>query len=234
MIAVIVCLCIGSCYCTAVGRKDEGLTDVPTDIPIDVSWLDLTGNNITALGDCEFCLYTQLLRLFLTSNSISVISSSAFQHTALVSLYLNGNQLVVVPDLHFIAETLERLLLNDNQITSISPTAFDDCTALENLRLNGNPLTTVPRLNISVETLSYLDVSSEHLVCDTRLLWLKDMAQRGVTVVGFTCAAPPSLQGRSFNDLTREELALVGKSQRVHDVGKRADARFSCDVSEVK
>ena len=57
---------------------------------------------------------------------------------------------------------------------------------------------------------------SEHLVCDTRLLWMKDAVQRDVTVEDFTCACPPSLQGRSFKDLTREELAAVGKFQRVY------------------
>ena len=219
MVAVIACLCIERCHCTTVHRKYEGLTQVPTDIPTDVTRLYLGYNDITALGDCEFCPYTQLLELHLYNNLISVISSSAFQNnTVLEHLALGSNQLVVVPDLHFIAETLRELRLADNQITSISSTAFDECTALMNLYLHGNPLTAVG--SISVETLQYLEVRSECLACDTRLLWMKDAAQRGVTVADFTCPCPPSLQGRSFNSLTREELAPVGKSQHVHDIDK--------------
>ena len=84
--------------------------------------------------------------------------------------------------------------------------------------MNGNPLTAV--CSISVETLQHLDVASEYLVCDTRLLWVKDAAESGVTVGNFTCAGPPSLRGKSFNGLTREELAPVGKSQHVHDADK--------------
>ena len=130
MIVVIVCLSIDSCHRITGNRGDEGLTEVPADIPTNVSQLYLNDNNITALRDCEFCPYTQLLELYLSKNLISVISSTAFQHTTLGLLYLDGNQLVVVPDLHFIAETLKRFDLADNQITSISSTAFDECTAL--------------------------------------------------------------------------------------------------------
>ena len=111
-----------------------------------------------------------------------------------------------------------------NQITFVSPTAFDKCTALTHLYLYYNPLGTVR--NISVETLKYLDVRGEYLACDSRLLWVKDAAQRGVTVPDFTCAGPPSLQGTSFNGLTREEVAAVGKSQHVHDADKELMPSF--------
>ena len=105
-----------------------------------------------------------------------------------------------------------------NKVIYVNPTALDECSGSLRLYFHHNPLTT--KCNISVETLQHLDVRSEYLVCDTRLLWMKDAAERGVTVVDFTCASPPSLQGRSFNSLTREELAAVGKSQHAQDEGK--------------
>ena len=38
---------------------------------------------------------------------------------------------------------------------------------------------------------------------------MKDAAEGGVAVTDLFCVRPPTLQGRSFNDLTREELAPV-------------------------
>ena len=106
MTVVIVCVCIESCHCNYIYRGYEGLTEVPADIPTDATDLDLYSNYITALRDCEVCQYTELYTLYLGYNLISVISSTAFQHTDLVMLDLIGNQLLVLPDLHFIAETL--------------------------------------------------------------------------------------------------------------------------------
>ena len=215
MLVVIVCLCIERCHCIITDRRDEGLAEVPTDIPTNATDLWLGFNSITALRDCEFCQYTQLRDLRLRYNLINVISSSAFQNTILDIIYLFGNQLVVVPSLQFIEETIRYLELGGNQITSIEQTTFDECKSLERLELDENQLTTLG--NISVETLEIIDLENNPLVCDSRLLWLKDAAERGVTVRDFTCPCPSSLQGRYFSDVTREELAPVGKSQHVRD-----------------
>ena len=217
MIVVIVCLCTESCQCTTVSRSSESLTEVPADIPTNVEVLDLSRNGIKALRDCEFCPYTQLWRLDLMFNPISVISSSAFQHTVVQNLYLSGNKLVVVPDIHFIAGTLRRLQMSGNKIRYVSSTAFAESTALRVLQLSNNPLTTVCR--ISTETLQNLDLGTS-LVCDSRLLWIKDAADRGVTVRDFRCTDPRSLRNRDFSNLTREELDPTGKLQHVHDADK--------------
>ena len=209
-IVAIVYLSVENCHCSWIDRRSEGLTVVPTDIPTDVTVLDLSYNQITALLDCEFCQYTQLQRLYISNNLISVINSTAFSNTVLTVLILLSNQLTAVPDLHFIAETLITLSVAYNPISFINQTTFDECTALDTLYMYYCQLTTLSYF--SVETLQHIDLSNNPLVCDSRLWWLKVEAESGVTVVDFTCAGPPSLQGRSFSSLTTEELAPVGES----------------------
>ena len=216
MTAVMVCLYTESRPFTTVYRDYEGATAAPTDILTGITWLYPNHNYITTLRDCRFYHYTQPSTLTLNNNLISVISSTkeptccrllgstAFQNTAVSHLSLNTNQLVFVPGLHFIAETLIFLHLGRNQFTSISSTAFDERTGRTELNLYNDLLTTA--CNIWVETQQRTDVRTEYLICYTRLLRIKDVAEHGVAIADFICAGPPSPQGRSFNDLTREEL----------------------------
>ena len=196
-----------------------------------LSSLNLQHNKITSLHDCQFCPHTQLRYLYLGGNQISDISSTAFNNTVLENLDLSANQFMVVPDLEVIKETLLQLTLSHNQITEfdgsicsgnlmrfylernqityIDPSAFDNCTALQRLRLNGNQLTTLGK--VSLEPLQEIDITNDHLVCDSSLLWLKDAVEHGVIVQDFWCAGPPCLQGKLFSSATREELLSSSK-----------------------
>ena len=235
---VTVCLSIENCHCTRLYRDNWGHTKVPTDIPTDVTDLYLRYNEITSLHDCEFCSYIQLQSLHLDGNKISQISSSAFSNTVLKILYLSDNQLTAMPDLEIIKETICRLDLSNNQITDldaevcfehmtyldlgenqikfISSSAFDNCIALEKLLLKSNQLTTLSK--VPLDKLQQISVTGNPLVCDSRLLWLKAVEENGVQMEDFECAGPDCLQGRSFSNVTREELLSSGKLQPAHHV----------------
>ena len=231
---ITVCATIQNGHCTTYNRENKGLTQVPTDIPTNVTELELRNNQLTALRDCEFCLYTQLEEIFLSWNEISVIRSSAFQNTRVSKISLSYNQLTVVPDLNIVKHSLSNLYLAKNSITSfdgevcsgvlkrldlwetrlrsIEASAFDACTALKILRLQANELTTLAA--VPFETLEEINLTSNPMVCDASLLWLKDAQESGVYVYNFICAGPACLQGRSFYSLSREELDPLGKLRK--------------------
>ena len=97
-----------------------------------------------------------------------MISSSAFQNTALEDLSLYGNRLMVVPDILFIQKTLKYFNMGHNQMASINPTSFDEYTSLERLYLHDNQFTTPD--DVSVDTLEHIHLKDNPLVRDSRLL----------------------------------------------------------------
>ncbi|CAH1249627.1 SLIT2 [Branchiostoma lanceolatum] len=92
--------CPSTCTCTdaygelTVSCAGQGLTEIPSDIPTAVMWLNLKYNNITRVSSSSFHGLQNLHGIDLSNNNIKHISSSAFNNLHhLQNVDISGNQL---------------------------------------------------------------------------------------------------------------------------------------------
>ncbi|KAK9525982.1 hypothetical protein VZT92_016645 [Zoarces viviparus] len=147
----------GRCRCEVDGLlhrvdcSDLGLREVPSNLSVFTSYLDLSMNNLTvltsgALSDLHF-----LEELRLAGNDLSFIPRGAF--TGLYNLkvlMLQNNQLMSVPaeafnNLH----NLQSLRLDANHISSVPIGCFSGLHSLRHLWLDDNSLREVPAAALS-------------------------------------------------------------------------------------
>uniref|UniRef100_UPI00358EFE6C leucine-rich repeat-containing protein 3-like n=1 Tax=Myxine glutinosa TaxID=7769 RepID=UPI00358EFE6C len=141
--------CPRSCDCQqeeglkVVYCSDQGLQEIPRDIPTDTVRLLLDHNQIAIIPNEAFCGLTMLQELDLSHNRISQINSSAF---------------------HGVTTNLRLLDLSNNLLRCLSYKAFQDIQA--KVRLSENPLYCDCDLQ---EVLRWLEVNLENvgeMVCD--------------------------------------------------------------------
>ena len=104
-------------------RTGCGLTQVPTDIPAETTWVRLDNNEISVIPPAAFSNLTRCTILWLSGNKLINISAAVFD---------NLSQLIV-------------LNLENNEIRNIQSGAFAKLTAMRVLNLQGNALTTLER-----------------------------------------------------------------------------------------
>ncbi|XP_026218230.1 leucine-rich repeat-containing G-protein coupled receptor 5 isoform X2 [Anabas testudineus] len=151
--------CPGRCRCEVDGLlhrvdcSDLGLREIPSDLSVFTSYLDLSMNNLTVLPSGSLSSLHFLEELRLAGNDLSFIPRGAFAGLYnLKVLMLQNNQLRSVPaeafnNLH----NLQSLRLDANHISSVPAGCFFGMRSLRHLWLDDNALTEVP-----VEALSNL------------------------------------------------------------------------------
>ncbi|KAM7367395.1 hypothetical protein PAMP_015300 [Pampus punctatissimus] len=151
--------CPGRCRCEVDGLlhrvdcSDRGLREIPSNLSVFTSYLDLSMNNLTVLSSGVLSNLHFLEELRLAGNDLSFIPRGAF--TGLYNLkvlMLQNNQLRSVPaeafnNLH----NLQSLRLDANHISIVPIGCFSGLRSLRHLWLDDNSLTEVP-----VEALSEL------------------------------------------------------------------------------
>ncbi|KAM8740763.1 leucine-rich repeat-containing G-protein coupled receptor 5-like [Acanthopagrus schlegelii] len=151
--------CPDRCRCEVDGLlhrvdcSDLGLREVPSNLSVFTSYLDLSMNNLTVLPSGALTNLHFLEELRLAGNDLSFIPRGAF--TGLYNLkvlMLQNNQLRSVPaeafnNLH----NLQSLRLDANHISSVPIGCFSGLRSLRHLWLDDNSLAEVP-----VEALSEL------------------------------------------------------------------------------
>ncbi|KAM9328421.1 leucine-rich repeat-containing G-protein coupled receptor 5-like [Pholidichthys leucotaenia] len=151
--------CPDRCRCEMDGLlhrvdcSDLGLRDIPSNLGVFTSYLDLSMNNLTVLSSGALSSLHFLEELRLAGNDLSTIPRGVF--TGLYNLkvlMLQNNQLRSVPveafnNLH----NLQSLRLDANHISSVPTGCFSGLRSLRHLWLDDNSLTEVP-----VEALSEL------------------------------------------------------------------------------
>ncbi|ELU14094.1 hypothetical protein CAPTEDRAFT_78700, partial [Capitella teleta] len=106
-------------------NREAGLTEIPIDISLGVTAIDLSHNSITTLGPNAFRNFTELNVLHLNYNNISFIHDDAFEGVyKLHHLSLSHNQLADFPVLPNMPK-LSRLYLDNNNIRTIPDDALD-------------------------------------------------------------------------------------------------------------
>ncbi|XP_033470847.2 leucine-rich repeat-containing G-protein coupled receptor 5-like isoform X1 [Epinephelus lanceolatus] len=144
--------CPGRCRCEVDGLlhrvdcSDLGLREIPSNLSVFTSYLDLSMNNLTVLSSGALTNLHFLEELRLAGNDLSFIPRGAF--TGLYNLkvlMLQNNQLMSVPaeafnNLH----NLQSLRLDANHISSVPTGCFSGLRSLRHLWLDDNSLTEVP------------------------------------------------------------------------------------------
>uniref|UniRef100_A0A6Q2YKW8 G-protein coupled receptors family 1 profile domain-containing protein n=1 Tax=Esox lucius TaxID=8010 RepID=A0A6Q2YKW8_ESOLU len=144
--------CPSRCHCEEDGMlqrvdcSDLGLTELPANLSVFTSYLDLSMNNLTLLPSSALSNLHFLEELRLAGNDLTHIPKGAFSGLFnLKVLMLQNNQLRQVPgDALQNLRNLQSLRLDANHISSVPRGCFDGLLSLRHLWLDDNALTEVP------------------------------------------------------------------------------------------
>lgn len=145
------CLCLAAC--TGYGEQDKGfelcvtlrrrfqdlsnqhLDSVPSNLPVDTQYLDISYNNIVRLNEAPFAKLAALCCLKVTHCGVQVISPDLFDHIPGIQvLNISYNSLATIPDLPLLQ--LKILDLTGNLYKSYQlPKTFENLSELQSLSL---------------------------------------------------------------------------------------------------
>uniref|UniRef100_A0A4W6D0U0 Leucine rich repeat containing G protein-coupled receptor 5 n=1 Tax=Lates calcarifer TaxID=8187 RepID=A0A4W6D0U0_LATCA len=164
--------CPGHCRCEVEGLlhrvdcSDLGLREIPSNLSVFTSYLDLSMNNLTVLSSGSLSNLHFLEELRLAGNDLSFIPRGAFAGLYnLKVLMLQNNQLRSVPaeafnNLH----NLQSLRLDANHISSVPSGCFSGLRSLRHLWLDDNSLTEVPAEALSdLSALQAMTLALNHI-----------------------------------------------------------------------
>ncbi|XP_076372429.1 protein slit-like isoform X3 [Tachypleus tridentatus] len=176
--------CPEKCTCegTAVDCSRQGLEDIPSDIPVFTTELDISENNIKKIKNIGiFKKLPNLIKLNLERNQINDIEDGAFEGASnLVDLSLNHNKLRALGPKNFVGLlNIKTLSLYNNNIRCIMPTSFERTRDLSTLNVLSNPLN-----------------------CNCHLRWLAEWLHEKKAVIGSPrCEFPNSLKDVPVKDV---------------------------------
>uniref|UniRef100_A0A8C5UXK0 Leucine rich repeat containing G protein-coupled receptor 5 n=1 Tax=Microcebus murinus TaxID=30608 RepID=A0A8C5UXK0_MICMU len=145
--------CPAHCQCEPDGRmllrvdcSDLGLSELPSNLSVFTSYLDLSMNNISHLSPNPLPSLRFLEELRLAGNALTYIPKGAFAGLySLKVLMLQNNQLRQVPtEALQNLRSLQSLRLDANHISYVPPSCFSGLHSLRHLWLDDNALTEIP------------------------------------------------------------------------------------------
>ncbi|KAJ2490793.1 hypothetical protein IWW37_002896 [Coemansia sp. RSA 2050] len=191
-----------------VSYTSLGLIDVPKDIPVDVSVLNLSANMLTQLPPGFGRAFSSLHTLDISGNQISALPEEISHLHSLRELYASRNALVTLPITIGSLRCLEVLDVSENYIVSLDVSV----SRLENLRMlniSDNRLTMLPPyLGLLAQTLRILLVDGNPF----------DKAQRDLVEPILTISSKESkkiAKAKEKTDKAREKAARRGEAQKV-------------------
>nr|XP_020455250.1 decorin [Monopterus albus]XP_020455251.1 decorin [Monopterus albus] len=126
------------CHLRVIQCSDLGMKEVPDDIPIDTTLLDLQNNKITEIKENDFKNLKGLHVLILVNNKITVIHAKALSPlNKLQRLYLSKNHLKDMPA--NMPKSLQELRIHENEITKIRKASFQGMSNVIVMELGSNP-----------------------------------------------------------------------------------------------
>ncbi|GAB1295575.1 Leucine-rich repeat-containing G-protein coupled receptor 5 [Apodemus speciosus] len=143
--------CPSHCHCELDGRmllrvdcSDLGLSELPSNLSVFTSYLDLSMNNITQLPASLLhrLRFLEELLLMLQNNQLRQVPEEALQNLrSLQSLRLDANRISYVPPSCFSGlHSLRHLWLDDNALTDVPVQAFRSLSALQAMTLALNKI----------------------------------------------------------------------------------------------
>uniref|UniRef100_A0A452QCI4 Leucine rich repeat containing G protein-coupled receptor 5 n=1 Tax=Ursus americanus TaxID=9643 RepID=A0A452QCI4_URSAM len=145
--------CPAHCQCEPDGRmllrvdcSDLGLSELPSNLSVFTSYLDLSMNNISQLPPNPLYSLRFLEELRLAGNALTYIPKGAFAGLySLKVLMLQNNHLRQVPtEALQNLRSLQSLRLDANHISYVPPSCFSGLHSLRHLWLDDNALTEIP------------------------------------------------------------------------------------------
>ncbi|XP_047598782.1 leucine-rich repeat-containing G-protein coupled receptor 5 isoform X2 [Lutra lutra] len=145
--------CPAHCQCEPDGRmllrvdcSDLGLSELPSNLSVFTSYLDLSMNNISQLPPNPLYSLRFLEELRLAGNALTYIPNGAFAGLySLKVLMLQNNHLRQVPtEALQNLRSLQSLRLDANHISYVPPSCFSGLHSLRHLWLDDNALTEIP------------------------------------------------------------------------------------------
>uniref|UniRef100_A0A8D2JQB7 Leucine rich repeat containing G protein-coupled receptor 5 n=1 Tax=Sciurus vulgaris TaxID=55149 RepID=A0A8D2JQB7_SCIVU len=145
--------CPTHCHCEPDGRmllrvdcSDLGLSELPSNLSVFTSYLDLSMNNISRLPPGSLHSLRFLEELMLQNNQLRQVPTEALQNLrSLQSLRLDANHISYVPPSCFSGlHSLRHLWLDDNALTEIPVQAFRSLSALQAMTLALNKIHHIP------------------------------------------------------------------------------------------
>ena len=110
---------------------------IPSDIPLNVTYINLKDNNITHIPDDAFAPYRDLIQLVMNGNPLTSISTNAFRGSTLTKIYMWDIEAINYPNINPICGQLISFdFIPNSQI--VIPDNYTDCmTNVKHLGLNG-------------------------------------------------------------------------------------------------
>ena len=178
-----VCECYNSMDTFTVHCANKGLSSVPSDIPDNVTNLDLSKNSIPYLNTLTFqnSHLRNLLRLDLRLCNIREMEEDILDNlVSLEELHLDQNKLQLLsPNTFSFLKNLQILSLNNNDLISIGNSTFKGLR-LDHLNLNDNsPLFEIEPAAFVNSSIAYLSIDrcSLSTISTHTLQFLKDSIQ---------------------------------------------------------
>uniref|UniRef100_A0A665V9B7 Leucine rich repeat transmembrane neuronal 4 like 1 n=1 Tax=Echeneis naucrates TaxID=173247 RepID=A0A665V9B7_ECHNA len=177
---------------------------------IDLLWIYLDHNQISAVDSRAFQGVRRLKELILSSNRITSLHNSTFHGIPnLRSLDLSYNKLEILQPGQFHGlRKLQNLHLRSNGLSNIPIRAFLECRSLEFLDLGYNRIKALTRTTfLGLQKLMelHLDLAGNMWDCGTGICplvaWLRNF--RGSKDTTMICSNPKYLQGEKIMEATR-------------------------------
>uniref|UniRef100_A0A667GHL9 Leucine rich repeat containing G protein-coupled receptor 5 n=1 Tax=Lynx canadensis TaxID=61383 RepID=A0A667GHL9_LYNCA len=129
-----------------VDCSDLGLSELPSNLSVFTSYLDLSMNNISQLPPSPLHSLRFLEEFMLQNNHLRQVPAGALQNLrSLQSLRLDANHISYVPPSCFSGlHSLRHLWLDDNALTEIPVQAFRSLSALQAMTLALNKIHHIP------------------------------------------------------------------------------------------
>lgn len=142
--------CPAPCQChvteqtSHVTCANQSLTSIPDGLPGNVTWLDLSGNQISSLTDV-FHTFTQLQTLDLSFNKITTFNfTDLSSNSNLQALDLSYNNISSITGTNITdIPNVQVLNLSYNSLSSVDGAIFSGLTSLRELNLSRNSITKI-------------------------------------------------------------------------------------------
>ncbi|XP_037875617.1 protein slit isoform X1 [Bombyx mori] len=186
--------CPAQCSCTGtvVRCSRAKLTSLPANIPKQTTELYLESNELTSIPPDQIRHLTQLTRLDLSNNKISVLGNNTFEGLT----------------------KLSTLIVSYNRLRCVQRDALKGLSQLRVLSLHGNNISLLADgVFRDLESISHVALGSNPLYCDCHSRWLSEWVQSAGEFVeaGIArCAEPPAMKDKLLLSTASSAFVCTG------------------------
>lgn len=175
--------------------------------------LDLSDNRLIRVPTEELKVLSRLEILSLGQNDFETIPNNAFEGLVnMREIKITGSTKLkrIESDAFATNGNLEGIIISSNKaLVDVQEGVFNGLTHLKSLTLKDNALNTLPEGRFPWGELGFLDISENPIVCDCKMLWLRNvLGTRNVSQGegSIICASPERLKGEFLVTLTADLL----------------------------